>query len=212
MKESFIVFTSYMKNISRLNMEQRGVLLTAMMCYQLGDDLPEMDAITDLAFSFIKDDMDYNNVKYDEMCERNRINGKKGGRPKASGLSEKPKKADGFSENPTKPTQTLYEYEHDYEYENDIKKATPSPKKFAKPSLDEVKAYCQERNNKVDPEAFIDFYESKGWRVGNQSMKDWKAAVRTWEKRDKKTSDKVHNFKERKYDFEAMQKEIVNNV
>ena len=57
-------------------------------------------------------------------------------------------------------------------------------KRFTKPTLDEVQAYCQERQNNVDPESFIDFYESKGWKVGNQPMKDWKAAVRTWERRD----------------------------
>ena len=57
-------------------------------------------------------------------------------------------------------------------------------KRFAKPTLDEVQTYCQERQNNVDPESFVDFYESKGWKVGNQPMKDWKAAVRTWERRD----------------------------
>ncbi len=57
-------------------------------------------------------------------------------------------------------------------------------KRFVKPTLDDVQAYCQERQNNVDPESFIDFYESKGWKVGNQPMKDWKAAVRTWERRD----------------------------
>lgn len=56
---------------------------------------------------------------------------------------------------------------------------------FKEPTVEEVKAYCKERNNSVDPEYFIDFYTSKGWKVGNQPMKDWKAAVRTWEKGDK---------------------------
>lgn len=50
------------------------------------------------------------------------------------------------------------------------------------PSLDEVKQYCQERNNDVDPQKFIDFYSAKGWMIGKNKMKDWKAAVRTWEK------------------------------
>ena len=53
---------------------------------------------------------------------------------------------------------------------------------FKIPTLDEVKSYCQERNNGVDAERFIDFYASKGWKVGNQPMKDWRAAVRTWER------------------------------
>lgn len=52
------------------------------------------------------------------------------------------------------------------------------------PTLDEVKAYCQERGNRVDPERFIDYYTANGWKVGKNPMKDWKAAVRTWERQD----------------------------
>ncbi|MDD6477061.1 MAG: hypothetical protein PUF69_04940 [Eubacteriales bacterium] len=54
--------------------------------------------------------------------------------------------------------------------------------KFTKPTLQEVKAYCIERKNDVDPERFIDFYESNGWMVGKNRMKDWRAAVRNWER------------------------------
>lgn len=50
------------------------------------------------------------------------------------------------------------------------------------PALEDVRAYCEERGNMVDPETFMDFYESKGWYVGKNKMKDWKAAVRTWER------------------------------
>lgn len=57
-------------------------------------------------------------------------------------------------------------------------------KRFTRPSVEEVRAYCEERGNGVSAEAFVDFYESKGWKVGNSPMKDWRAAVRTWEKRD----------------------------
>lgn len=56
-------------------------------------------------------------------------------------------------------------------------------KRFTPPTVEEVQAYCQERRNNIDPEQFVDFYASKGWKVGNNSMKDWKACVRTWEKR-----------------------------
>ena len=63
-------------------------------------------------------------------------------------------------------------------------------KKFIPPTVEEVKAYCDERNNTVDPNSFIDFYESKGWYVGKNKMKDWKAAVRTWERsRNNNTSN-----------------------
>ena len=65
-----------------------------------------------------------------------------------------------------------------------------SKKRFSPPTLEEVKSYCQERSNGVDAEQFIDFYSSKGWMVGKNPMKDWKACVRTWEKRDSHKTDK----------------------
>lgn len=58
-------------------------------------------------------------------------------------------------------------------------------KKFIPPSLEQVQAYCAERKNNVDAGRFIDFYSSKGWMIGKNKMKDWKAAVRTWERGDR---------------------------
>lgn len=65
--------------------------------------------------------------------------------------------------------------------------ATPSKpvKRFIKPTVDEVSAYCMERRNNVGPDKFMDYYTSNGWRVGKNPMKDWKAAVRTWEGNEK---------------------------
>ena len=57
-------------------------------------------------------------------------------------------------------------------------------KRFVPPTVDEVRDYCLERGNKVDPQRFVDYYSSNGWMVGKTKMKDWKAAVRTWEQRD----------------------------
>lgn len=53
---------------------------------------------------------------------------------------------------------------------------------FKKPTLEEVEEYCNERQNNIDPQRFIDYYTANGWKVGRNSMKDWKAAVRTWER------------------------------
>ena len=58
----------------------------------------------------------------------------------------------------------------------------PEKKVFKKPQFEEVEAYCKERANQIDPAAFCDFYQSKGWKVGNTPMKDWKSAVRNWER------------------------------
>jgi len=57
--------------------------------------------------------------------------------------------------------------------------------KFTPPTLEKVKNYCEERNNGIDAQYFIDFYTSKNWFVGKTKMKDWQASVRTWEKRQK---------------------------
>lgn len=56
---------------------------------------------------------------------------------------------------------------------------------FSKPSVEDVRAYCQERKNSVDPQRFFDYYEANGWRVGKSAMKDWRAAVRTWERNER---------------------------
>lgn len=62
----------------------------------------------------------------------------------------------------------------------------PEPaQRFSKPSHEEVKAYCDERKNAIDPQRFIDYYESTGWMIGTHKMKDWRAAVRTWERNEK---------------------------
>ena len=64
------------------------------------------------------------------------------------------------------------------------KARAPSSRRFTPPSVDEVAAYCRERGNGVDAQRFVDFYASKGWKVGSAGMKDWRAAVRNWERQD----------------------------
>lgn len=56
--------------------------------------------------------------------------------------------------------------------------------RFVKPKVEEIDSYCKERKNNVDAQQFFDYYESKGWKVGKSPMKDWKSAVRTWERND----------------------------
>ena len=70
--------------------------------------------------------------------------------------------------------------------------------RFQKPTLEEVTEYCRTRNNGIDPEEFFAFYESKGWMVGKNPMKDWKAAVITWEKSAKKKSSSQRQYQPRR--------------
>lgn len=78
------------------------------------------------------------------------------------------------------------ELEKDIEIEKEIhssaKSTTTKRKRFEKPTLSQITQYCLERNNNVNAEQFYDYYESNGWKVGKNSMKDWKACVRTWER------------------------------
>ena len=82
-------------------------------------------------------------------------------------------------------------------------------KRFIPPTIDEVRVYCTERHNNVNPDSFVNFYESKGWKVGKEPMKDWKAAVRTWEQRDKNTPKPKQDCMQREYsdsDFLAIER------
>lgn len=105
MKESFILFTEYKEQIDMLSDEQAGILLKAIFCYSAGEELPLMDALTQMAFSFIRAAIDRTDDKYQRKVESNRENGKLGGRPpknkdegeeKPKNNPNKPKKPNGY--------------------------------------------------------------------------------------------------------------------
>ena len=77
--------------------------------------------------------------------------------------------------------------------EIDNNKLLSIKKNFIKPTLEQVKEYCNERNNHIDAQLFIDYYESNGWKVGRNPMKDWKATIRTWENNDRKKTNNNSN-------------------
>ena len=90
--------------------------------------------------------------------------------------------------------------------------------RFTPPTLEEVREYCLERKNNVDPEKWIDFYSSKGWMIGKNKMRDWKAAVRTWEgdnKKERPSTAKVNKFNafpQRDYsedDYKSMEQRLL---
>lgn len=97
------------------------------------------------------------------------------------------------------PPEIEIELEKEIKIEKEIdssaKSTTTKRKRFEKPTLSEIKQYCIERGNKVDAQHFFDYYESNGWKVGKNSMKNWQAAVRTWERSEyrKPTTTKKTN-------------------
>ena len=88
------------------------------------------------------------------------------------------------------------EIEKEKEIHSSAKSTTTKRKRFEKPSISDIKQYCIERNNNVNAEQFFDYYESNGWKVGKNSMKDWKAAVRTWERSEYRKPTQKKNSKQ----------------
>ena len=82
------------------------------------------------------------------------------------------------------------------EIHSSAKSTTTKRKRFEKPTLSQITQYCLERNNNVNAEQFYDYYESNGWKVGKNSMKDWKAAVRTWERSEYRKPNSKKNSKQ----------------
>ena len=89
MRDSFILYTSYLDQIESMSIEQRGTLFTALFRYAGGMELPEMDGVTKMAFGFIRAQIDRHWEKYDEVCRKRSEAGKKGGRPKKKSLQFK---------------------------------------------------------------------------------------------------------------------------
>ena len=203
-RESFVFYRSFYEGIKELPRDIQGEVLTAIMEYGLnGVTTENQKQITKAMFALIKPQLDANNQRFE--------NGKKGGRPKANCNQTETETKPKQNRNKTKHEPNVND--NDNVNDNNIsflKKETKSlenenensespletlqapkeqsgggRKRFTIPTPEEVQAYCNERNNGISGQQFCDFYSSKGWRVGSQPMKDWKAAVRTWETRRK---------------------------
>lgn len=93
-------------------------------------------------------------------------------------------------------------------------KSAPTTTRFKKPSLEEAKTYISEKGYNVDAEKFIDYYESNGWKVGKNSMKDWKATVRNWNRNNTSVSVKKNsfsNFSQRETNFDDLERKLLGH-
>lgn len=225
MKNSFVLYTDYINQVDLLDMNQRGMLFTAIMHYAAGREIPELDGMTSMAFSFVKSQLDKDDEKYQRTVEARREAGKKGGRPpsEANGFfekQEKAKKANGFSEKQTKAKKpdndNVNDNDNVFLKENTLKGV--KEKRFAPPTTADVEEYCREKGYAVDAERFVDFYESKGWLIGKNRMKDWRAAVRNWARGQRQglttetpqrqglttKGNRFHNFEQSETDYDAI--------
>ena len=220
-RESFVFYRSFYEGIKELPRDIQGEVLTAIMEYGLnGVTTENQKQITKAMFALIKPQLDANNQRFENgkkggrpkaNCNQTETETKpKQNRNKTkhepnvndnvnvndndiSFLEKKKQKSDAAvsdleneNENSESPLETL---------QTPKEQSGGGRKRFTIPTPEEVQAYCNERNNGISGQQFCDFYSSKGWRVGSQPMKDWKAAVRTWEIRRKDQSTPITQSK-----------------
>lgn len=185
MAEAFTVFEKFGDVCAALDVEDRKELIYAINMYGMFGEEVELPYSLKPIFIALKEDID--------NSKESRKRGAKGGRPKSKpsvcepckpGVSEteKPEVFENAqpevldesrkTESQTKPNQA------------NTSQAKPKGRRFVPPSVDEVRAHCAEKGYTFDPEAFVAFYESKGWMVGRNPMKSWPAACATWQKRE----------------------------
>ena len=217
-RESFVFYRSFYEGIKELPRDIQGEVLTAIMEYGLnGVTTENQKQITKAMFALIKPQLDANNQRFENgkkggrpkaNCNQTETETKpKQNRNKTkhepnvndnvndnvnvndndiSFLEKKKQKSDVAvsdleNENSESPLETIQA----------PKEQSGGRKRFTIPTPEEVQAYCNERKNDILGQQFCDFYSSKGWKIGKEPMKDWKAAVRTWEMRRKDLSPPI---------------------
>lgn len=188
----------YLDVIEPLGDAERGRLFTAMLTYDITGEAPQLGGNEKFIFPMIRSQIDA-----DKRISAVRAKSRDGKKQTITNQikteqtttnENKTKQNEAKNSDlplpfpPSPPTPPLTPYPNPILDDTPKEEPPKGGKKkapFRAPTVEEVRAYCQERGNGVDPCRFVDFYTAKGWKVGNQGMKDWKAAVRTWERRDK---------------------------
>lgn len=188
------LYLSYLETLAPYSAEERGNILTAMLTYAATGEIPEMNGNERFIWPTIKAQIDRDSVNYDAKCRKNRENGQKGGRPKKqTDISE----TERFSEEPKKAKEKEKKNKKEKEKENEkdtyMADKPPSRPRFTPPTVETVRAYCNEKGYTVDADRFVDYYTSNGWKVGKNPMKDWKAAVRNWNGKEQQQSGKTEH-------------------
>lgn len=180
-REYFCAYHSYLKSVEPLNDAERGRLFTACLEYSMTGKSPDLRGNERFVFPMIREQIDRDTEKYNAFTKKQSENASMRWHAVAcggiSGIAKNAKEKEKEKENIKERTTNVV------------------PKKiFSKPSVSEVEQYCRERGNGIDAETFVDYYEARGWLFnGKQHMKDWKAAVRTWERKRQDASPKEVN-------------------
>lgn len=204
--DGFMIYPEHVNVTRLLSDEERGQLLLALCEYAESAVLPSGKSVAFMTcFELMRCAIDRQFEKYRATCERNRMNIGKRWETQAGNSSTE--------YDCTQPNTAVYDripsvpMDTTHTNRTEQNRAEPnervSRKRFTPPTLERVVAYCRERGNTVDAQRFVDFYASKGWKVGNQAMCDWKAAVRTWELRETQTPPPRREGVSRYADYES---------
>ena len=239
-KSSFVMYTKYLRHIQKLTMEQRGMLFTAILSYASDQEMPELDAATDMAFSFIQEQMDRDNAAYTEKCRKRSEAGKLGGRPKANAFNEnqsKAKKANGFSEKQNNP-DTDIDNEPDTDISsNDNRVMAPADNQpcAGKFLLNDATEYEVSENDVVTYQQLYPGIDVKqelrnieAWCLSNprnrKTRNGAKRFLNAWLSRAQNSarperpvastqkSNKFNNFDQRNYDFDALEQQLTGGI
>ena len=199
MADSFTIFAKFGDVCAALNEEDRKELIYAVNMYGMFGETVELPYHLAPIFIALKDDIDHS--------KESRKRGSKGGRPpkekpevsdkeepevsetEKPGVSaiEKPEVSEtekpGVSDESGK-TESQYRTVQNSTEQNSKGCTRAKPARFTPPTLDEVAEYVREKGYGIDPERFCDYYAANGWKAGRNPMKDWRAAVRNWERGD----------------------------
>lgn len=176
------IFVDYLDAIEPLGDAERGRLFTSLLTYARTGEAPQLGGNERFLFPMMRAQLDRDIAAMAGVSEA---------RSKAAKASKSSKceQMQQMQANAANADKSSKDKDKDKDKDDDKKGNCAREARFTPPSIVEVAAYCQERGNGVDAARFVDFYSSKGWMVGKTKMKDWKAAVRNWERnRDEKAT------------------------
>lgn len=177
MKNSYLkVFVDWGERYQKLSDAEFGRLVRAAIAYKASGAEPELNGREELMWDGIKIDIDRDNERYNAACQAKSEAGKRGAEARWNNTCHNDDGKNNICHLPYGKNG------QDKEKDKDKDKEKEKRKIFTPPTLAEVKAYCAERHNTVNAERFLDFYTANGWVQGKgKPIKDWKAAIRTWE-------------------------------
>lgn len=195
-KPGVMIYFKTGEAIKGLDYETKGRLFDCILEYGQFGTVPELSGALAVAWPFIKQRIDDDSERYREIQDKRAKAGSRGGQAKASNAKQTVANiasateviAKDSTENQNYPNTHPDTYPDTYT-KNCIVGAESRPtttrQRFIPPSADDVRAYATEKGYTIDPEAFVDYYTANGWKVGKNPMKDWRAAVRTWVRKEK---------------------------